>query len=47
MSYRLISELQTRVDRWRETMLDDAARALPNCRFVAADIRQYQPEQQE
>ena len=26
MSYRLISELQTRVDRWRETMLDDAAR---------------------
>ncbi len=25
-------------------MLDDAARALPNCRFVAADIRQYQPE---
>ena len=26
MSLRLISELQTRVDRWRETMLDDAAR---------------------
>lgn len=25
-------------------MLDDAARALPTCRFVAADIRQYQPE---
>ncbi|WP_270809059.1 hypothetical protein [Aeromonas sp. QDB08] len=26
MSHHLISELQTRVDRWRETMLDDAAR---------------------
>lgn len=26
MSHRLIYELQTRVDRWRETMLDDAAR---------------------
>ena len=26
MSYRLISELQTRVDIWRETMLGDAAR---------------------
>lgn len=26
MSLQLIEELQTRVDRWRETMLDDAAR---------------------
>ncbi|XEI33429.1 hypothetical protein NMD14_03020 [Aeromonas veronii] len=26
MSHRLISELHARVDSWRETMLDDAAR---------------------
>lgn len=26
MSHRLISELQTRVDRWFDTMMDDTAR---------------------
>ena len=38
-------DLQFRLDqRPNPAMLDDAVRALPTCRFVAADIRQYQPE---
>lgn len=42
MSHRLISDLQTRVDRWCEAMLDDAAR-LRYYQHNLLEMRQLSP----